>query len=214
VSNQQDVNVHDETATGEAAEDARLVRLVLDGTTDAFDRLVRRHERKAVSVSYRFVGNIEDAKEVTQDALLRAYRKLGQLEQPERFGPWLMRIVANLSLNFRRSRQASFGVQLEGEAFTALAARDDRVGRAPAPPDQTTAASELSAAVTQAMHQLPEKQRTALILSSIEKLPQKDVAEIMDCTVELVKWNVFQARKAMKSMLSPFIFAESDDRAT
>ena len=52
------------------------------------------------------------------------------------------------------------------------------------------------------MDALPEKQRLALVLFSMEGLPQKEVAEIMECTVELVKWNVFQARKTLRENLA------------
>ena len=64
---------------------------------------------------------------------------------------------------------------------------------------------ELQSAFDRALETLPEKQRTALVLFSIAGLPQSEVAQIMDCTVELVKWNVFQARKTMKEKLSDFL---------
>ena len=61
--------------------------------------------------------------------------------------------------------------------------------------------AELKQAISEAMEQLPEKQRLALILFSVEGLPQKEVAEVLDCSVELVKWNVFQARKKLRVLL-------------
>jgi RNA polymerase sigma-70 factor (ECF subfamily) len=60
-------------------------------------------------------------------------------------------------------------------------------------------------AVSRAMETLPEKQRLSLILFSIEGMPQKDVAEILDCSLELVKWNVFQARKKLKELLEEYL---------
>ena len=64
---------------------------------------------------------------------------------------------------------------------------------------------ELSTAISNAIEGLPEKQRLALILFSVEGMPQRDVAEILDCSVELVKWNVFQARRKLKELLKPFL---------
>jgi RNA polymerase sigma-70 factor (ECF subfamily) len=65
--------------------------------------------------------------------------------------------------------------------------------------------SELNDAVSRAMEQLPDKQRLALILFSVEGMPQKEVADILECSVELVKWNVFQARKKLKELLREFL---------
>ncbi|MBI5863703.1 MAG: hypothetical protein HZB38_04190, partial [Planctomycetes bacterium] len=84
--------------------DESFVRRVRDGERNAFDALVERYQKRATSVSYRLVGNIHDALEVVQDAFVRAYRSIESLEEPARFGPWLLKIVTNLSLNFRRDR--------------------------------------------------------------------------------------------------------------
>jgi RNA polymerase sigma factor (sigma-70 family) len=118
-----------------------------------------------------------------------------------------MRIVTNLALNFRRARARRPTVStddlVEGQetlrtlsgAVLDLAPADD------ASPD----ARELKAAVAAAIDALPEKQRLCLVLFSVEGMPQKEVASILDCTVELVKWNVFQARKALKKALAEYL---------
>ena len=97
----------------ESAEDARLVTEVVAGRSEAFDALVRRYDRRALAVAYRLLGNVEDAADVAQDAMLRGYRSLHQLADRERFGPWLMRIVRNLALNYRRSRALRPAVALD-----------------------------------------------------------------------------------------------------
>src|SRR5688500_16697775 len=85
--------------------DGELVGRVLEGNRKAFDDLIVRYQRQAVAVSYRLLGNTQDALEVTQDAFLKAFSSLATLQKPEAFGGWLMRIVSNLSLNYRRSRR-------------------------------------------------------------------------------------------------------------
>ena len=107
----------------EAAEDARLVAEVIEGRSEAFDALVRRYQRRALAVAYRLLGNVEDAKDVAQDAMLRGYRSLHQLADRERFGPWLMRIVRNLSLNYRRSRALSRAL-LESNRISSASERE------------------------------------------------------------------------------------------
>ncbi len=187
-------------------DDADLVLRTRAGQRQAFDLLVERYQRRATSVAYRLLGNLHDALEVCQEAFVRGYRNLDSLQDPHRFGPWLLRIVTNLSLNFRRSRgpRLSFEDCLLGEEGS----RAERVADAPHSderPGAQLAADELQVAIQDGLAELPPQQRAALVLFSIEQLPQKEVAQIMDCSVEAVKWHVFQARKKMKSRLAAFL---------
>src|SRR5688572_33316112 len=95
-----------------APTDGQLVERTLGGERGAFDELVRRYQRQAVAVSYRLLGNSHDSLEVTQDAFLKAFSSLATLQKPGAFGGWLMRIVSNLSLNYRRSRKTRSSVPL------------------------------------------------------------------------------------------------------
>src|SRR3954454_16963549 len=93
--------------------DGTLVERVLGGDRRAVDELIRKYQRQAVAVSYRLLGNNHDALEVTQDAFLKAFSSLATLQKPEAFGGWLMRIVSNLSLNYRRSRKTRSQLPLD-----------------------------------------------------------------------------------------------------
>lgn len=182
-----------------------LVCRVQAGDVEAFAGLVRAYQRRVLSVAYRLLGNAEDARDVSQDAFVRAFRSLSQLEDPSRFGPWLMRVVTNLALNFRRSRHLRSTVSLDDQpSFSGGVAEDRR--RTEVWEDETgTLSEELHAAISQAVEGLPERQRLALILFSVEGMPQKDVAQILECSIELVKWNVFQARRKLKEVLADFL---------
>lgn len=186
--------------------DDELVRQTCAGRRPAFDELIERYQRRATAVSYRLLGDLQDALEVCQEAFLRAYRNLDTLDDPGRFGPWLLRIVTNLSLNFRRARAVG-GRRLSFEDCVLDEQRStaELVSDAPHSEDRPgarLAASELSEIVQAAIAELPAQQRTALVLFSIEQLPQKDVAEIMSCSVEAVKWHVFQARRKLRERLA------------
>jgi len=193
----------------EVRSDARLVRETLAGRTQAFDQLVRRYQRRATSVAWRLVGDLHDAMDICQEAFVRAYRNLGRLEDQRRFAPWLLRIVTNLSLNWRRDhaverRRVSLGdprLDQRRRAGQRLADRrhpDER-------PGARLAAEELHALARQAIAELPEPQRVALILFSLEEMPQKDVAEVLRGRVEAVKWYVFQARRRLRQRLADYL---------
>lgn len=188
--------------------DGTLVRQVLAGERKAFDDLIVRYQRQAVAVSYRLLGNTNDALEVSQDAFLKSFTSLDTLQKPEAFGGWLMRIVSNLSLNYRRSRKVRSQLPLDdllggGEGTASpdskgggsewMARGDD--------PLHTLESREMGKRLNEALQQLPEKQRLAIVMFTIEEMPQKQVAEALECSVEAVKWHVFQGRKKLKELL-------------
>ncbi|HVT90521.1 MAG TPA: RNA polymerase sigma factor [Tepidisphaeraceae bacterium] len=177
--------------------DGALVKRVLGGDRTAYDELVQRHQRQAAAVSYRLLGNLHDAMEVTQDAMLKAYTSLGTLEKPEAFGGWLMRIVSNLSLNYRRSRKVRSQLPLDD----LMGSSESEPSEGELDPARTMAGKELGAKIQQALSELPEKQRLALVMFTIQEMSQKDVAEALGCSVEAVKWHVFQGRKKLKEIL-------------
>jgi RNA polymerase sigma-70 factor (ECF subfamily) len=117
-----------------------------------------------------------------------------------------MRVVSNLSLNFRRARAARAAGTLDEEAGAAGDRRRVARGlRVSGEGEGDRLPAEMHDAVSSALEQLPESQRLALILFSVEGMPQKEVAEVLDCSIELVKWNVFQARKKLKEMLAEYL---------
>ncbi len=187
--------------------DAQLVRNVLRGQLGAFDELVKRYQRRAVAVAYRLLNHREDAMEIVQDAFLKAYDKLESLSQPERFGPWLLRIVNNLSLNKRRWRSLRKAASLESpqpddEDTSMRGALPDPQGPGPL---EVASGKETKQILDRLIDELPDMQKQALVLFSLQKLPQKEVAQILDCSVEAVKWHVFTARKKLKEKLKDYL---------
>ena len=187
-------------------DDARLVAAARRGELSAFDALVKRYQRQATSVAYRLLNNMDDALEVVQDAFLRAYEKLSSLDKTERFGPWLLRIVSNLALNKRRHR----ALRLQNRI--SLDAGDDEDGgpiqvadKNAVMPDEAASAADVKRLMNEAIAELPDMQRKALVMFCIEQLPQKDIAQTLQCSVEAVKWHVFTARKKLKERLKDYM---------
>jgi RNA polymerase sigma-70 factor (ECF subfamily) len=187
--------------------DRQLVERTIAGDRAAFDQLIRKYQRQAVAVSYRLLGNTADAQEVTQDAFLKAFTSLASLQKPAAFGGWLMRIVSNLSLNYRRSRKTRSSVPLtevvgpQGGETTESHGGGSEWMASSADPVRGLEGRELGAKLKEALAQLPEKQRLALVMFTIDEMPQKQVAEALECSVEAVKWHVFQGRKKLKELL-------------
>ena len=185
--------------------DGQLVGRAVDGDRKAFDELIVRYQRQAVAVSYRLLGNTQDALEVTQDAFLKAFTSLETLQKPEAFGGWLMRIVSNLSLNFRRGRKNKQQLPLDDLLGASEPSRSNGSGSdwmaQSGDPVRRLESQEMGQKLQQALSELPEKQRLAIVMFTIEEMPQKQVAEALGCSVEAVKWHVFQGRKKLRELL-------------
>ena len=184
--------------------DTQLVAAAQKGDRKAFGMLIESHQRKAVAVAYRLLNNTDDSLEVTQEAFVRAYRSIAQLKDQQRFSAWLMRIVVNQSLNYRRRRQRRQALSLSEPSGAERGERglsaDQLDGHTPRP-DEMLAAQELSGALKDAIEQLPEKLRVPLLLFCVDKLPQKEIADIMQVSLATVKWSVFEARRRLRKRL-------------
>jgi RNA polymerase sigma-70 factor (ECF subfamily) len=188
--------------------DRELVASVLQGRLEAFDELVARHQRQASAVAQRLLNNRDDALEVVQEAFLAAYEKLRTLDDPARFKSWLLRIVSNLALNRRRGRALRRTASLDA---TPPAADDGgHMDLGPADPRAATAeqhasAGEMQAIIDETIRAMSPLQAQALLLFVQAEMPQKDIAEVLGCSVEAVKWHVFAARKKLKEALKDYL---------
>ena len=189
--------------------DGFLVEQTLAGARSQFDELIRRYQRQAVAFSFRLLGNTQDSLEVTQDAFLKAFASLAMLQNGDAFGGWLMRIVSNLSLNYRRSRKIRTQLPLDDLLGATDSGQTDSSGSEwmakSGDPVRSLEGKELGGKLMQALQELPEKQRLAIVMFTIEEMPQKQVAETLGCSVEAVKWHVFQGRKKLKELLKDYI---------
>ena len=119
-----------------------------------------------------------------------------------------MRIVSNLSLNYRRSRKTRSQLPLDdllgptesAQQAEAAGGSSDWMSQS-GDPAHLLASQEMGRKLQAALAQLPEKQRLAIVMFTIEEMPQKQVAEALNCSVEAIKWHVFQGRKKLKELL-------------
>ena len=172
-------------------EDRELIEACLAGRRDAFDTLVERHRRHVYQLCYRFVGNHEDASDLSQDVFVRAYKGLPRFKGEASFSTWLYRIGVNVCLN-RVAVKAPRAEPIE-------AGRDvDARGVDPA---EALIQAEQREAVRAAIARLPGKQRATLILRVYQELSHQEIAAILGSSVAAVKGNVFHALANLRKML-------------
>jgi RNA polymerase sigma-70 factor, ECF subfamily len=177
-----------------ALDERALVEACLANRPGAFDLIVERHRRAVYALCYRFVGNHEDASDLSQDVFLRAYRGLRNFRGQSALSTWLHRIGVNVCLN-SVSAKASLAKKVEP--------LDERefadVGRESAPDRMLK--DERGVRVRAAIAQLPRKQRATLILRMYHEMPHQEIASVLGSSVGAVKANFFHALANLKKIL-------------
>jgi RNA polymerase sigma-70 factor (ECF subfamily) len=185
--------------TGLPLTDEELVARSRTGDTESFNQLVRRWERQIFALAYRTLGREEDARDVTQETFLRAFRALPGFKGDAKFSSWLYRIALNLCRDWmRRDRRAPMVDVPEGVEIHELAADKQEVASV----EDLAARAELSAAVAAAMEQLPAEQRNAIILKEYQGLTFQEVAELMNCPLSTAKTRLYQGLTLLRRYLA------------
>ena len=179
--------------------DEELVARATAGDVDAFNQLVTRWERPIYALAYRTLGREEDARDVVQEAFLRAYRGLKGFKGQAKFSSWLYRITLNLCRDWiRRERRTPLVAVPEGTDVADLA--DQRMAPTESVEDLVSR-REMSQAVAKAMAELPDEQRTAIMLKEYHGLTFQEIAEMLDCPLSTVKTRLYQGLSVLRRRL-------------
>jgi len=178
--------------------DEELVARAQGGDIDSFNQLIVRWERPIYALAYRVIGKEEDARDVCQDAFLRAYRALPGFKGQAKFSSWLYRIALNLCRDWIRHQRRAPVVQLpEDTEVTELAAARGPVESI----EDLVARRELSAIVEEAMSELSEEQRTAIILKEYHGMTFQEIADMQGCPLSTVKTRLYQGLSLLRRRL-------------
>ena len=178
------------TGPDRAGEDYVLVQRYLAGDARAFDRLMAAHEGRVFAVCLRILADREEALDATQETFITVLRKAGSFQGRSAFGTWLYRVAVNTCYSMLRSRGRRPTVPLP-ETHD--------------PPDVSALdnlrSAEIRPMLETALANLPEEFGPAVILSDLEGLPLRTVAEILEVPLGTVKSRVFRGRKLLATQL-------------
>jgi RNA polymerase sigma-70 factor (ECF subfamily) len=168
------------------------------GDHESFNQLILRWERPIYALAYRTIGREEDARDIVQDTFLRAYRALPGFKGQAKFSSWLYRIALNLCRDWARKQRRTPTVGMpEGVDVAELASEQGPVESI----EDLVARREMSRAVAQAMTQLPDEQRTAIILKEYHGLTFQEIADLQGCPLSTVKTRLYQGLSVLRRHL-------------
>ena len=162
--------------------------------TPAVGALVREHSGVLYRVAYSVVRNAAEAEDVVQDVFLRVLQKPAALEGVLEVRAWLVRVAWNLALDHRRRWKAARTEQMEADFCAALAGRE-------LPADVALEEQRRMARVLEAIDRLPKLERQALLLTAVEELGTREIAEVMSRSESSVRSLVFRARTRLRERL-------------
>src|SRR6267154_1267761 len=186
----------------EDAEDVRLMRLVSRGDTSAFEELIQRHQALVAGTVARMLSSNSDVEDIAQQVFIRVWKSARRYVPRAKFTTWLLKITRNLVFNELRRTKRHAHVPLQSEPGAEDPPVKDETNLAP---DASLLESELQRTIEEAILQLPETQRLALVLRRYEQLSYEQIAEVLDLSVPAVKSVLFRARTELRSRLSKYL---------
>jgi len=186
------------------ASDAALVQRVKQGDRSAFDLRVAKYQHKILNLIMRYVKDSSEAMDVAQEAFIKAYRAVPSFRGDSAFYTWLYRIAINTAKNHlvaARRRPVSLDIDPgDAEGFEPFAALRDGDT-----PERLALTDEIGEAINQAVEELPEELRTAILLRELEGMSYEEIAQAMDCPVGTVRSRIFRAREAIDKRIRPLL---------
>ncbi|MES9903027.1 MAG: RNA polymerase sigma factor RpoE [Sedimenticola sp.] len=189
---------------GERQVDQKLVERVQRGDKRAFDLLVLKYQQRVANLVSRYIRDMSETQDVTQEAFIKAYRALPGFRGDSAFYTWLYRIAINTAKNHLVAR----GRRPPGSDIDAETAEQLDVGvrlKEFATPEHLLLKDELADTVRLAIDELPQDLRTAITLRELEGLSYEEIARAMECPVGTVRSRIFRARAAIEKRLQPLL---------
>jgi RNA polymerase sigma-70 factor, ECF subfamily len=185
-----------------AVDDHQLIESALNGNSAAFGDLVRKYQDRLYHTMVHVTGSAEDAKDVVQDAFVKAFVKLDSFQRSSAFYTWLYRIAFNTAMSRQRRRRPTQSLEQVQDCG------HDPPDTAAAPTDRLEQ-EELAGQVRAAMETLSDEHRTVLVLRDIDGCDYEAVAEILEIPLGTVRSRLHRARMQLREQLKKVLQTDS-----
>lgn len=182
--------------------DHELVRAVVDGDPTAFRGLVERYQGRIYNVCYGMVRNREDARDLAQDAFVKAFKNLSRFRYGSSFYTWLCRIAMNVSIDHIRKQKVRKAQEFNDEIGTRDQTGMLSFGHHRGDPRRELERQQIHDRILAALETLPEEQRQVVVLREMEGLSYKEISDVMGIPEGTVMSRLFYARKKLQQALA------------
>ena len=178
-------------------EESRLIQRASGGDAEAFNALMRDHERRMYAVALRMCGNPEDAQDCLQEAMLRAYRAISGFKAQSSFSTWVYRITMNTCLDELRKRKSRPSTSLDGLLDAGWSPQDGDES-----PEGHAVRQEMRQRLQRMIGELPEDMRAAIVLRDIQGCSYEEIAQTLNANVGTIKSRISRGREKLREKIS------------
>ena len=179
--------------------ESTLIEKSIQGDVSSFEKLIVQYNRYVYNIAYRMMGNEEDAKDMSQEALIKAYKAIGHFKMESGFSTWLYRIVINTCKDELRKRKEQ--VLSLDEAIADNASLQDIISDDKANPILIYEQVELKATLNDALNKLSDDNNSVVILKDLMGYSYEEIGEILQIPIGTVRSRLNRSRTSLKSIL-------------
>ena len=181
--------------------ETRLAKMARDGDRRAFEELVNLYKDKIFHLSYRILGNVQEAEDIVQETFLRVFRNLHRYDENQKFSTWIYRIATNQCIDRIRKRKHNYSLDAEimdGEGsdwYSMLPAYEET-------PESKLLVAETKQEIQKAIYALPAKYKTVIILRYLHDLSLQEISEVTEMPITTIKTRVHRGREYLRKYLN------------
>lgn len=179
----------------------KLIEKSKNGDVESFEKLIEKYQAIAFNIAYRMVGNIEDARDMAQEAIIKVYRSLKKFRGDSNFSTWFYRIVINNCIDMIRINNKFQTFSIDKSIITEEGSYCFEMTDNKNLPDEIVVKKERKEIVQGAIKQLPEKYRIMIVLRDLQDFTYGEISEITECPVRTVKSRISRGRLLLKELL-------------
>ncbi|MBR5123168.1 MAG: sigma-70 family RNA polymerase sigma factor [Anaerotignum sp.] len=176
-----------------------LIRRAKQGDMLAFEELILQHEKIVYNVALRMMNHSEDARDISQEVFLKAYRNLANFDERSAFSTWLYRITHNTCIDEMRKRKGKQSYSLEEELENEDGSMQRQIADEGDTPEESLLREEQKSEILQALDTLSEEHKAAIILRDVKGLSYEEISEILELSLGTVKSRISRARNQLKT---------------
>ena len=181
--------------------EAELIQQSCAGSIDAFEQLILLYEKRVYTIAYKYMGNHEDANDMAQEALIKAYQSIGSFRGEAAFGTWLGKITANRCLDELRKRKKLQTTSLEDTLELEEGSVKKELESPAVTPEEHAVQQETAAYMQMLIGELKEEYRVAIVLREMDGYSYEAIADILACSVGTVKSRISRARQYLRERI-------------
>ena len=180
-------------------KEKELIQKAKQGDMLAFEELILKHEKIVYNVALGMMNHSEDAKDISQEVFLKAYRNIKNFDERSQFSTWLYRITTNTCIDEMRKRKGKQSYSLEEELENEDGTMQRQIADEGDTPEESILREEQKSEIIQALDNLSEEHKAAVVLRDVKGLSYEEISEILELSLGTVKSRISRARNQLKT---------------